>query len=214
MRQLVLDLLAPRVPGFDNFLAGANAEALASVRALAEGRLAESVVYLWGEAGCGRSHLLNAASASVLDAAASSKLVVADDVERLDDAAQVALFNRINEAREGGPSVLAAGNAPPSQLALREDLRSRLGWGLVYQLQPLTDADKADYLHAESARRGLALGDGVIGYLLTRARRDMAFLEALVAHLDRHALEHQRRVTIPLVRDALGSLDHDPPRPV
>ena len=68
--------------------------------------------------------------------------------------------------------------------------------------------------NAESARRGLALGDGVIGYLLTRARRDMAFLEALVAHLDRHALEHQRRVTIPLVRDALGSLDHDPPRPV
>ena len=206
MRQLVLDLLAPRVPGFDNFLAGANGEALASVRALAEGRLAESVIYLWGEAGCGRSHLLAAAS--------SPRLVIADDVERLDDTAQVTLFNRINEAREGGPGVLAAGYAPPAQLALREDLRSRLGWGLVYQLQPLTDADKADYLHAESARRGLALGDGVIGYLLTRARRDMAFLEALVAHLDRHALEHQRRVTIPLVRDALGSLDHDPPRPV
>lgn len=206
MRQLVLDLQAPRVPSFDNFLAGANAEALASVRALAEGRLAESVIYLWGDAGCGRSHLVAAAS--------GPSLVISDDVERLDDAAQVALFNRINEAREGGPGVLATGNAPPSQLALREDLRSRLGWGLVYQLQPLTDADKADYLHAESARRGLALGDGVIAYLLTRARRDMAFLEALVAHLDRHALEHQRRVTIPLVREALGNMDHDPTRPV
>lgn len=206
MRQLALDIQPPRVPTFDNFLPGANAEALAAVRGLAEGRLAESVVYLWGDTGCGRSHLLSAASAS--------RLVVADDVERLDDTAQVALFNRINEAREGGPGVLAAGSAPPARLALRDDLRSRLGWGLVYQLQPLTDADKADYLHAESARRGLALGDGVIAYLLTRARRDMAFLEALVAHLDRHALEHQRRVTIPLVRDALGSLDHDPTRPV
>jgi len=206
MRQLVLDLQAPRVPSFDNFLAGANAEALASVRALADGRLAESVLFLWGEAGCGRSHLLAAAS--------GPRLVIADDVERLDDAAQVALFNRINEARDGGPGVLAAGHAPPAQLALREDLRSRLGWGLVYQLQPLTDADKADYLHAESARRGLALGDGVIAYLLTRTRRDMAFLEALVAHLDRHALEHQRRVTIPLVREALGNMDHDPTRPV
>lgn len=198
MRQLALDLQAPRVPTFDNFLAGANAEALAAVRALAEGRLAESVVYLWGDAGCGRSHLLVAAS--------GAPLVIADDVERLDAAAQVTLFNRINEAREGGPGVLAAGHAPPAQLALREDLRSRLGWGLVYQLQPLTDADKADYLHAESARRGLALGDGVIAYLLTRARRDMGFLEALVAHLDRHALEHQRRITLPLVREVLAEL--------
>lgn len=199
MRQLGLDILAPRAPTLDNFVAGANAEALSNVRALALGSLAESVVYLWGAPGSGRSHLLRAAH--------RPGITLADDVEALDDAAQVALFNRINEARESGGTVLAAGNAPPAQLALREDLRSRLGWGLVYQLKPLTDADKALWLQAEGARRGLDLGDDVVAYLLARVRRDMPFLEALVEHLDRHALEQQRRITVPLVREALRSLD-------
>ena len=61
MRQLGLDILAPRAPTLDNFVAGANAEALSNVRALALGSLAESVVYLWGAPGSGRSHLLRAA---------------------------------------------------------------------------------------------------------------------------------------------------------
>ena len=199
MRQLGLDILAPRAPTLDNFVAGANAEALSNVRSLAMGSLAESVVYLWGAPGSGRSHLLRAAS--------RRGVTIADDVETFDDAAQVALFNRINEARESGGTVLAAGNAPPAQLVLREDLRSRLGWGLVYQLKPLTDADKALWLQAEGARRGLGLGDDVVAYLLARVRRDMPFLEALVEHLDRHALEQQRRITVPLVREALRSLD-------
>ena len=198
MRQLALELQPPRVPSFDNFLAGSNAEALAAARALADGRLAEPVLYLWGTRGSGRSHLLAAAAAL--------GVVAADDVGSLDDAAQVALFNRINAAREGACRVIAAGDAPPAQLPLRDDLRSRLGGGLVYQLRPLTDEDKAEYLRAESARRGLGLGDDVVGYLLTRVRRDLPFLEALLDHLDRHALEQQRRVTVPLVREALGRL--------
>ena len=199
MRQLGLDILAPRAPTLGNFVAGANAEALATLRAIADGNLAESVVYLWGEPGCGRSHLLHAAR--------RPGVTLADDVETLDGPAQVALFNRINEARESGGTVLAAGNAPPARLVLREDLRSRLGWGLVYQLKALTDDDKRLWLRAEGARRGLGIGDDVASYLLARVRRDMPFLEALVEHLDRHALEQQRRVTVPLVRDMLRGLD-------
>ena len=199
MRQLGLDILAPRAPTLGNFVAGANAEALATLRAIADGNLAESVVYLWGEPGCGRSHLLHAAR--------RPGVTLADDVETLDGPAQVALFNRINEARESGGTVLAAGNAPPARLVLREDLRSRLGWGLVYQLKALTDDDKRLWLRAEGARRGLGIEDDVASYLLARVRRDMPFLEALVGHLDRHALEQQRRVTVPLVRDMLRGLD-------
>ena len=192
MRQLVLDILAPRVPTLAHPIAGL--ESLA-----AEGRLAEPVLYLWGEPGAGRTHLLRAAAAF--------GVVVADDVDALDDAAQVSLFNRINEARVGACRVIAAGPAAPAHLALRDDLRSRLGGGLVYQLHPLTDDDKAEYLRAEGARRGLGLGDDVVAYLLTHARRDLPFLEALLEHLDRHALEQQRRVTVPLVRETLGHLD-------
>lgn len=201
MRQLGLALQPARAPTLANFVAGSNAELLERLRELAAGRLGESVVYLWGEAGCGRSHLLAACASPAVD--------TADDVEALDDTAQVALFNRINEARERGTTVLAAGNAPPAQLALREDLRSRLGWGLVYQVKALTDAEKALYLRAEGERRGLTLTDEVVWYLLTHVRRDMPSLEALLAHLDRYALARQRRITLPLVREALKDVEDE-----
>ncbi|MGH8518980.1 MAG: HdaA/DnaA family protein [Panacagrimonas sp.] len=197
MQQLVLDIGPPPQPDFDNFVAGPNAEALARVRGLAGGTLREAVIYLWGEAGCGRSHLLRAASRI------NSTLVLADDVEALDEQAQQRLFTAINAARDGAAGVLAAGNRPPAQLALREDLRTRLAWGLVYQLRPLSDGEKAQHLRAEARRRGLRLPDEVLGYLLSRLPRDLPSLNAVLEALDRYSLAAKRPVTLPLVRDAL-----------
>lgn len=197
MRQLAFELSAPPEPSLGNFVAGANAEALASVRALAAGTLAERIVYLWGEHGSGRTHLLRAA--------AKSGVLVQDDVERMDDVQQQALFSAINAARSGGAAVLAAGNAPPAQLVLREDVRTRLAWGLVYQLRPLTDADKAEHLRAEAARRGMRLGDDVIAYVLHRLPRDFSSLNSVLDLLDRHSLARQRPVTVPLAREALSN---------
>ena len=198
-RQLALPISPAPEPTLENFVPGANAELLARLRALAAGELAESVLYLWGEPGSGRSHLLAAS--------ARPGLVVADDVERLDDAGQIALFNAINAARDAGGTVLAAGNAPPAQLALREDLKSRLAWGLVYQVKPLTDAEKALTLHGEAARRGLKLSDEVVWYLLTHVRRDLRSLIALLDRIDRASLEQRRAVTLPLVRELIRSLE-------
>ena len=201
MRQLALGISPPPDPSFDNFVPGANGELLARLRELVDARLAESIFYLWGEPGSGRSHLLAAAAR-----AATRALVVADDVETLDEAGQLALFNRINEARESGGAVLAAGSAPPAQLPLREDLRSRLAWGLVYQVKPLSDAERALYLHAEAARRGMRLADEVVWYLLTHVRRDLPSLGAILDELDRLSLERHRHITLPLVREALKSI--------
>jgi DnaA-homolog protein len=203
MRQLPLEISPAAEPSLDNYIAGANAEALERVRALAAGRLPEAIVYLWGEPGSGRTHLLRGA------AEFNPALVIADDVEALGADAQQALFNAINAAREGDAPVLAAGNAPPAALSLREDLRSRLGWGLVYQLRPLTDADKATHLRNEAARRGLRLGDEVVGYLLSHLPRDVASLNAVLDLLDRHSLATRRAVTLPLVRDALSTKNDD-----
>lgn len=201
-RQLPLEISPPAEPAFENFIAGANAEALERVRALAAGMLQEPIVYLWGEPGSGRSHLLRAA------ARANPGLVTADDVETLDPAAQQALFLAINAAREGRSVVLAAGNAPPAGLGLREDVRTRLGWGLVYHLKPLTDTEKAMHLRAEAGRRGLRLADEVVWYLLHHLPRDVASLNAVLDLLDRHSLARQRPVTLPLVREALSN-DND-----
>ena len=198
MQQLPLAISLPREPDFANFVAGPNREALARVVALARATLEERIVYLWGAPGSGRTHLLAAA------ARANPALVVADDVQALDEGAQHALFIAINEAREGGPGVLAAGDAPPARLRLRPDLASRLAWGLVYQLTPPTDADKAEHLKTLAAARGLLLSDDVAAYLLTRLPRDMASLAAVMEVLDRYSLMRQRPLTLPLVREALG----------
>ena len=198
-RQLALPISPPPEPTLENFVPGANAELLARLRALAAGELAESVLYLWGEPGSGRSHLLAASARPGLE--------VADDVERLNAAGQIALFNAINAARDAGGTVLAAGNAPPAQLALREDLKSRLAWGLVYQVKPLTDAEKALTLHGEAARRGLRLSDEVVWYLLTHVRRDLRSLIALLDRIDRASLEQRRAVTLPLVRELIRNLE-------
>ena len=197
MQQLPLAISPAPEPSFDNYVAGANVEALARVKSLAAGALPEAIVYLWGEPGSGRSHLVRAA------ARANPALVTADDVELLDAAQQQALFVAIDTARDGRAEVLAAGNAPPAHLGLREDLRTRLAWGLVYQLKPLTDAEKALYLRAEALRRGLRLTDEVVWYLLSHLPRDLQSLHGALERIDRHSLARKRPVTLPLIREAL-----------
>ena len=197
MEQLPLEIFSPAAPEFANFIAGRNAEAVERVRELAAGRLREPIVYLWGERGCGKTHLLSAA------ARINPALVLADDVGALAAADQQALFMAINVARDGGPKVLVAGSDAPAGLALREDLRTRLASGLVYHLSPLNDAEKAAYLTSEGVRRGMPLSEEVVRYLLSRLPRDFASLAAVLEVLDRHAMARQRPLTLPLVRDAL-----------
>jgi DnaA family protein len=199
MQQLPLDISPREAPAFDNYIAGANAEALASVRALAAGTLRESIVYLWGEAGSGRSHLLQAARH------ANPELLLADDVHTLDSDGQQALFAAINAAREVGRPALAAGDKPPALLALREDLRTRLAWGLVYELHALGDDAKRAHLAALAGRRGLELPPEVTAYLLSRLPRDFASLTRVMEALDKHSLARQRGLSVPLVREALAA---------
>lgn len=194
MKQLALGISPPPQPTLENFIPGANAELLARLRELKSGRFKEAVLYLWGEPGSGKTHLLRACGGRT----------VVDDVEKLAEPAQIELFNAINEARESGGQVLAAGNAPPARLPLREDLRTRLAWGLVYEVKRLTDEERAVYLRAEAGRRGMRLPEDVIAYLLTHARRDLPTLTGILDRLDRASLEQKRQVTLPLAREILN----------
>ena len=193
MKQLALGISPPAQPTLDNFVPGANAELLARLRELRAGKFADSVLYLWGESGSGKSHLLRACTGPT----------IVDDVEKLDEASQISLFNAINVARQSGAVVLAAGNAPPAQLPLREDLKSRLAWGLVYQVKLLSDEERSTYLRGEATRRGMQLPDEVIAYLMTHTRRDLRSLTAVLDRLDQASLELKRPITLPLLREAL-----------
>lgn len=211
-RQLVLDLLQPADPTLQNFVVGRNAEAVEQLRRLAAGAADQRLVYLWAEDGSGRTHLLKALGTlpsaqwwQPTDPPDAAGLSLVDDVERLDDRAQVALFSRLNAVRDQEDAAcVATGSLPPARLPLREDLRTRLAWGLVYQLHPLGDADKAAALKAQAGARGLALGDDVIEYLLTHLPRDLRTLSAALDALDGYALAHKRPLTAPLVRQWLA----------
>ena len=138
MKQLLLDIKPAAAPSLQNFVAGRNAEAIASLSAALSSHAQPRFIYLWGEAGSGKSYLLSACEAIGAR--------VADDVHLLDNEAQIDLFNTYNQLKETGGILITAGLHAPAQMNLRNDLATRLAWGLVYQLHPLNDDEKATAL--------------------------------------------------------------------
>lgn len=227
MKQLPLPIGWQPEPTFDNFLPGPNAPALAHLRTLV---VPGAPVYLWGPAGSGKTHLLHAlAHASQgqggrvgwFDAAtplpwelsADWSLLVIDRCEALDAGAQHAAFTCFVDATMHGVQVAAAGRLPPVDLAVREDLRTRLGWGHVFAMQTLSDAETRAALRREGDRRGVLLPEEVVQHLLTRFPRDLSHLMRLFDRLDEYALAEGRRITVPLLRQMLSEQCSDPVTP-
>ncbi len=214
MKQLILDLIPPPTPTLANFVVGENAEAVGHLREFVAapaigGR--SGVVYLWGPHGSGKSHLAAAAATgagapllTALDPATPVlPAAVVDDVQKLDETSLQGLFNLINLQKEAGGSVLVTGPAAPRDLAIRRDLASRLGSGLVFQLKNLTDDQKAEALRAHARTRGFSLREDVIVYLLRHSRREMASLISMLDALDRYSIESGREITLPLLREIM-----------
>lgn len=218
MSQLLLDIAPCWQPTLDNFVAGRNLELLSALRhALAGG--SERCFYLWGEAGSGRSHLLQACVRAASDTRRGAiyaqgsvpcmvsegfaEMVAVDDVERLDEAAQIELFNLYNRIRDSGGMLLVSGTQAPLHLMLRDDLRTRLGWGLVYQVHGLSDEEKKQALMQHAQSRGFALPPEVTQYLLRHGRRDLSSLLAALDELDEHSLRLHRAPSVPLLKEIL-----------
>ena len=215
--QLVFELAPPEPPSFSNFVEGRNGEAVARLAAVARGEARDTSIVLWGAAGGGRSHLLRAAvSASARPAVfvatpaglpdeplEGPALVAVDDVDTADATAQGRLFTQFNRLAETGGCLVTSAGAPPARLALRDDLRTRLGSGLVYEVVPLSDEDKPEALGRYARARGFRLGEEVIAYLLAHGRRDMETLVAVLGALDRHSLAAKRPITVPMLRQWL-----------
>ncbi len=219
MEQLVLDLASPGPPTLENFLPGRNAEALAALARFAAADTRETSIVLWGAPGGGKTHLLRATVAAAVNTQTARyhagpnalpvspvdaiDLLAIDDVDSADAPAQAQLFTLYNELAANGAHMVFAAALPPARMRLREDLRTRLSYGLIYEIVPLADVDKAAALASYARARGFVLAEDVIAYLLAHGRRDMPSLLALLAALDRHALATKRAVTVPLLRSWL-----------
>ena len=141
-----------------------------------------------------------------------ASLYLVDDVERRDAADQQRLFVLMNEVRaHQAAALVTTGTAPPALLTLRDDVRTRLGWGLVYQVNALSDGEKAQALEEHARSRGLALSAGVIAYLMHHMPRDMRTLVAILDALDGYALAVKRAITVPLVREWAESVSRAAP---
>ena len=227
MKQIALDIGLASVPSFPNFFAGPNEAALKHLELWAGNALRSPVpTYLWGETGSGKTHLLKAVSESLREQGArvgwmdASMLeppefsdawaaVILDECHLYTAVQQQAAFNWFVNAlssSDGHPRwVLAAGNVPPADLALREDLRTRLGWGHVFELHALTEPERRSVLRREADARGIFLSDEAIDFVLNRFSRDLSSLMQLLDQLDGYALQTQRAITIPLIKAMLES---------
>ena len=212
MRQLLLDIRPPARPDLARFVAGRNVELMAQLNAMLDDRAAERMVYVWGAPGSGKSYLLAAWAAACetrghrvqWGGVEAGEIVVADAVESWDEARQLAGFAAYNQVRERSGLWLAAGSVAPAELPLMPELKTRFGWGLVFQMQPLNDVEKQTALRQHAESLGFQLDPQVADYLLTRAARDMQSLLAVLEALDRVSLETRRPITLPLARQLLS----------
>lgn len=192
-------------------------------------RWTESLIYLWGAEGVGRSHLQQAAclrfeqrgeqavylpladlvqyGTAILDNLEQCELVCLDDLDAVAGRAdwEEALFHLFNRLRDAGRKLLLAANTAPRELPIAlPDLKSRLTLALIFQLHALSDEDKLRALQLRASRRGLHLTEEVGRFIMTRGSRNMSVLFDILERLDQASLQAQRKLTIPFLKETLG----------
>lgn len=227
MKQIALDIGLSTGPTLANFCAGPNEAALRHlelwVGSKAQAQTRSPVpTYLWGPSGSGKSHLLKAAREALREQGArvgwldpsvheapefseSWAAVLLDDVHLYTAAQQHVAFNWFVNAQTHQRPVLAAGEFAPADLKLRDDLRTRLGWGHIFSLQPLSEPERRAVLRKAADARGVFLSDEVMDFMLNRFSRDLGSLMELLELLDGYALQTQRAVTIPLIKSMMDN---------
>jgi DnaA family protein len=221
MKQIALDIGLATGPTLASFFSGPNEAALKHLALWSSATTRSPVpTYLWGASGSGKTHLLKAvrealreqgATVGWLDASVHEPpafketwaAVLMDDVHLYTAVQQHAAFNWFVNAQTHQHWVLAAGELPPADLKLREDLRTRLGWGHVFCLQVLSEPERRAVLRQQADARGVFLSDEVMDFILTRFSRDLGHLMQLLDQLDGYALQTKRAITIPLIKSML-----------
>lgn len=226
MTQIALDLGLPAAPSFGNFVPGRNAEALAALGALVANAgptpPISRFIYLWGPTGSGKSHLLSAVANAVAAHGERFRLLgpqdppeafrhdpttdawLLDDCGQFNHECQLAAFHLFQAVQsDGAARWVATGPAAPAGLAVAPELGTRLGWGLVLQLEPLSDAEKVEALQRTLTERGVVASAEVVPWLMTHGPRDLGSLRAAIDALDAYALERRRPITLALLRELM-----------
>jgi DnaA-homolog protein len=226
--QLPLQLIDPPAPRLSEGVVGRNAQALDALKAFALQARSEGFASfcLWGVPGSGKSFWLGAwqaelapratlidcadmpgAAQALAHAPHGPHLWLLDNLEQSNAEVAAGLFRLYNAARETGQRIVAATNAAPIRLSLREDLRTRIGQGLVFELHELSDAEKKEALRERAAKMALPLSEEALAYLMTRLPRDLGLLTRVLDALNELSLSKKRPATLPLLKELLETTD-------
>ena len=222
MKQIALDIGLGTGPTLDNFFAGPNVAVLEHLKLWTHSPTRSPVpTYVCGASSSGKTHLLKAVSQALQESGAQVGwrdaymltppafneawvAVLMDDVHLYTAEQQHAAFNWFVNAMTPSTGaqrwVLAAGDVPPAQLQLREDLRTRLGWGHVYDLQVLSEPERRGVLRQEADARGVFLSDEVMDFMLKRFSRDLGSLMELLDAMDGYAMQSKKAITVSLIK--------------
>ncbi len=193
MEQLLLNIKLPIQKTFENFIVGNNKECFDALQNFILPDNDIFFIYIWGGSGSGKSHLAKAVQ--------NKNITIIEDIDQADQSKQIDIFNLYNEHKAAHKKLLVTGNNNPNKMMLRDDLASRLSWGLVYKLNLLSDIEKKLALNRYSKDRGLNLKVEIIEYLLRYYKRDLHSLIATLDALDRWSLKTKRPITIPLLKE-------------
>ena len=226
-QQLPLAFNRCDVYDFESYIPGINKNAVDYLLNAAKG-YGDKNIYIWGEEGAGKSHLLQAVCNSVAETGQPCvylpltqisdftlemfssleelSLVCMDDMDEIAgkedwEAAAFNLFNRLREAQT--PLIMSSRRSPNGSLIRLPDLKSRLSWDLTFRLQPMDEAIKIAALKRRAETRGFELTDGVVEYLIKRVSRDAHNLFRWLDRLDKHSLIAQKKLTVPFVKQIL-----------
>ena len=226
-RTLGLDT-APAI-SFDNFHTDeSNGITRDALKAFLHGELDDLQMFIWGASGTGKTHLLTAACdtynqlgyriaylpgeminiSGSLEGMENLDLLCIDNLQRIDHATEVDLFHLINRCRAAGTQLIIAADRSLDELGLGlADLQTRLAWGLVFHLKPLSEEGLQTAFRKEIEIRSLEASDEVLGYVFKRFPRRMNILKHVVDTLDEVSLTEQRKITIPFIKSIFGEAE-------
>lgn len=229
MKQVALDFTVHPLASFDHFINGPNSHLIQELKAWIKALCGESFpncFYLWGERGSGKTHLLNACSQRAKELGLKVKhfdpqqqpepfepswrLMVMDDIQDYAESAQAQCFNWFVNASlplDGiQRGILVSATVPPTDLVIREDLRTRFASGLISSIGVLNEAQRKAVLVQQASLRGLDLRADVLDFMMSRFGRDLTNLVGWLDELDGYALQSKRPITIPLIKDMLKDI--------
>lgn len=216
MNQIAFDFDEPAYPTFDKLLGTANAELIYILQ-----QEHDQFLYIWGEAGVGKSHILQAwvgqavqaghnalyidvGNTALTDVAEQADYLAIDQVEKLNTNEQATLFYIFNTFRNSHRGhLLLSADVPPGKLNLREDLRTRMGFCLAYEVQSLSKEEKIDALNNMAKTRQLNIDPIIYQYLLEHWRQDLNSLISMFNDLANYSIAQGKPITLPLLRRLL-----------